>query len=252
MIEHCPIPNDIIKDLCFQLREMGVNGFLYGITSNVNRGQNHPFKKLEKRLPLVMAQARHAVFSDEKTRIINDTYLKIFARNDECFFERKVLGPNLWRQPDKNQPQLVKLLQENNINSRVAWFFPSKYHDSWVNFFMLHSSLSDHEMKEFLSVNSDRIQRILDVYSVFFASEYSHQLNPIDNLSCITETSKKVLQMAAEGVSSQYIAKELYLSERGVNYHIDRMKVLFGAKNRVQLISRAFQMGILNPMQPPL
>lgn len=214
-------------------------------------GQIHPFKKLEKRLPLEMANVQYAIFSDERTRHYRDAYLKVFARHDECYFEKKVAGPNIWRQPDSSQVQLVNLLKDNEINSRVAWLLPSKFHPSWMNMFMLHSSLTDHELKTAIDQNREKIDRLLQVYAEFFSSKYIHLLNPIVNFNCLTTTSIKILQLAAEGTSSPDIAKSLYLTERGVNYHIDRMKVLFGAKNRVQLISRAFQMGILNAMAQP-
>lgn len=251
LTENCPIPIDFIKDLMDQLEVLGVNGFIYGTTSDINQGQVHPFRKLEKRLPIKMANCCYGIFSDEGTRIFRDTYLRLFAGNDEGFFEKKVIGPNLWRQPDKGQPLLIKLMEKNGINTRIAWLLPSKFHKSWVNVFILHSSLSQQQMKEALEKHGDKIQRLLEVYSEYFSSKYIHLLNPVTNFKCLTSKSINILQLAAEGTSSPDIAKSLYLTERGVNYHIDRMKVLFGAKNRVQLISRAFQMGILNEMPQP-
>ncbi|ABV36750.1 hypothetical protein Ssed_2141 [Shewanella sediminis HAW-EB3] len=251
LTENCPLSVGIIQDFLASLEALGINGFFYGITSNINLGQVHPFKKLEKRLPLEMAKVHYAVFSDERTRLYRDAYLNVFARHDEYYFEKKVVGPNLWRQPDASQAQLLNLLKDNEINSRVAWLLPSKYHPSWMNMFMLHSSLSDQDLKVAIDENREKIDRLLQVYAEFFSSKYIHLLNPIFNFNCLTTTSIKILKLAAEGTSSPDIAKSLYLTERGVNYHIDRMKVLFGAKNRVQLISRAFQIGILNAMPQP-
>ncbi len=251
LTKNCPLPVSFIHDFLASLEVLEVTGFFYGITSNINLGQVHPFKKLEKRLPLDMAKVQYGIFSDEKTRLYRDAYLNVFARHDECYFKKKVAGPNLWRQPDASQVQLLNLLKDNGIRSRVAWLLPSKYHSSWMNMFMLHSSLSDQDLKVAIDENREKIDRFLQVYAEFFSSKYIHLLNPIFNFNCLTTTSIKILQLAAEGTSSPDIAKSLYLTERGVNYHIDRMKVLFGAKNRAQLISRAFQMGILNAMPQP-
>lgn len=251
MTESCPVPTETVEDLLSQLSVLGVNGFFYGIGANPNPGQDHPYKKLEKRLPLKMAKVRYAIFSDEKIRRLRDTYLKVFARHDECYFEKKAMGPNLWRQPDSTQHQLIKLLKESDINSRVIWLLPTKYHKSWVNTFMLYSSLSDKEMKAAIDDNSDKINRLLELYGEYFSSKYIHLLNPVYNFHCMTPTSKTILEMAAEGVSTQRIAKALFLSERGVIYHLDKMKVIFGANNRAQLVSRAFQMGIMNALESP-
>lgn len=250
MTENCPLPDGMVKDLLEALAPIGVQGFFYGVTTDVTNIRVHSFRKLYKRLPLEMARARYAVFSDERTRLYRDSYLRVFARHDPCYFERKRMGPNLWRAPGKGQQQLQKLMEEFNIRSRVAWLLPCRYHPGWICVFLLHSSLADDEIKSALLDHQEGLERRLRVFSDSLASQWIHRLNPIYNFNCITEKGLEVLRLAAEGLPSQQIAQQLCLTERGVNYHIDRMKGLFGAKNRVQLISRGFQMGILNSPPP--
>jgi len=245
MTEYFSEPDAIIDDLLSHLAVLGVNGFSYAIAANPNSEPKNTFKKLQKRHPQNMSQIRYLLISDEKTRRFRDSYLNFFARNDRSFFEIQVMGPNLWAQPESSRQQLISLLNENQIKSRVKWLLPNRFNKSWVSFFMLHSSLNDTEMKDSLHHNKDKIQRILEVYSEYFASKYIHELNPVYNFDCLKKTSKTILHMAADGMSTQSIADELYLSERGVIYHLDRMKELLDAKNRVQLISRAYQMGML-------
>ncbi|USD37483.1 LuxR C-terminal-related transcriptional regulator [Ferrimonas sp. SCSIO 43195] len=250
MTENCPLPDGVVGDLMDLLAPLGVQGFFYGITTDVTNTQIHSFRKLHKRLPLEMARARYAVFSDERTRLYRDTYLRVFARHDPCYFERKRMGPNLWRQPAEDQEQLKRLLEEFNIRSRVAWLLPCRYHPGWISVFLLHSSLPEGELKAALSAHQVSLERGLRVFSDSLASQWIQRLNPIYNFRCITDKGLEVLRLAAEGMASQSIARKLCLTERGVNYHIDRMKALFGAKNRAQLISRGFQMGILNSPPP--
>ncbi|WP_299805313.1 helix-turn-helix transcriptional regulator [uncultured Shewanella sp.] len=71
------------------------------------------------------------------------------------------------------------------------------------------------------------------------------QLNPITNYNCLSDKSMQVLQLTEVGLSSDEIGERLVISESGVNYHQNKLKELFNAKNRVQLISFAHTLGEL-------
>ena len=72
MTEACSVPTEIIEDMLSLLAVLGRNGFFYGIGPNPNPGQDHP-------------------------------YLKVLVRYNECYFEKKAMGPNLWRQMGATQ-----------------------------------------------------------------------------------------------------------------------------------------------------
>ncbi|MGS0681972.1 helix-turn-helix transcriptional regulator [Shewanella sp. 125m-7] len=62
-------------------------------------------------------------------------------------------------------------------------------------------------------------------------------------------TSKKlqeVIRLTALGFSSIEIAKVLYLTPRGVEYHIKNAKDYFGANNKTHLIYLAIKRGWIN------
>lgn len=56
---------------------------------------------------------------------------------------------------------------------------------------------------------------------------------------------RRVLVLLANGDSTEEIAVELGYCERNIKYYIMRMKLKLNAKNRVHIVSRAYQEGIL-------
>lgn len=66
-----------------------------------------------------------------------------------------------------------------------------------------------------------------------------------------SEIEAEILQGIARGASSTDLANELYLSRQGVDYHVLRLQRKFEAKNRPELISRAYAAGVLDPQNWP-
>jgi DNA-binding CsgD family transcriptional regulator len=67
----------------------------------------------------------------------------------------------------------------------------------------------------------------------------------------ISEIDAKILQGIAAGVSTADLARQLYLSRQGVEYHIHRMLRNFKAPNRPALVSRAYELGLLTAANWP-
>lgn len=62
----------------------------------------------------------------------------------------------------------------------------------------------------------------------------------------ITPREREVMILVAEGKTSTVIAKELGLSARTVNQHIENVAVKLGTKNRVQTAAEAIRFGLLH------
>lgn len=62
----------------------------------------------------------------------------------------------------------------------------------------------------------------------------------------ITPREREVMNLVAEGKTSAVIAKELVLSARTVNQHIENVAVKLGTKNRVQTAAEAVRFGLLD------
>ncbi|WP_228447486.1 helix-turn-helix transcriptional regulator [Streptomyces paludis] len=60
------------------------------------------------------------------------------------------------------------------------------------------------------------------------------------------EAEAKILEGLAAGASTVQLASQLYLSCKGVEYHVSAMLRRLGVPNRPALVSRAYAMGILN------
>lgn len=56
---------------------------------------------------------------------------------------------------------------------------------------------------------------------------------------------RRILEPAAQGLSTREIAHELHHSEQAVTYHLGHMMKRFGAPNRTALIARVVQRGVV-------
>lgn len=63
----------------------------------------------------------------------------------------------------------------------------------------------------------------------------------------LTPQQEKVLVLAASGATDREIATTLYLSESTVRFHLQRLKVLLGARSKTQVITEAFRRELIRP-----
>lgn len=63
----------------------------------------------------------------------------------------------------------------------------------------------------------------------------------------LTPQQEKVLMLAASGATDREIATTLYLSESTVRFHLQRLKVLLGARSKTQVIAEAFRRDLIQP-----
>lgn len=175
-------------------------------------------------------------------------YLSHFAASDDGYFEKQALGLNLLRNADmstaKGQQQ-QRLRDEYGIKSWGAWRFPIKYNPNWEAVYVFFSDREPDELKKGLQAAQEEIDHQLLLYSSLFNDQCIAQLNPITNFNCLSAKTMQVLQLTAQGYSSDEIGEKLTISESGVNYHQNRLKELFNAKNRAQLVSAAHTLGVL-------
>ncbi len=63
----------------------------------------------------------------------------------------------------------------------------------------------------------------------------------------LSEREVEVLQLMAQGLSNQEIAKELYLSSTTVKTHVSHILTKLGVRDRVQAVVEAYDSGIVAP-----
>ena len=68
-----------------------------------------------------------------------------------------------------------------------------------------------------------------------------------DAIGDLSEREVEVLQLMAQGMSNQEIAKDLYLSSTTVKTHVSHILTKLGVRDRVQAVVEAYDSGIVAP-----
>jgi len=244
----CDIDPKYISFVREYLADYGITEFFYGITIKTKPTTKERFKKLRQRVPNEMLKARYMLCSSKTIMEYRHHYLSHFAASDDGYFEKQKLGLNLLKNADittKKGQQLQRLRDEYGFKSWGAWRFPIKHNPNWEAVYVFFSDLEQEALKEILQAHKEQIEHQLQLYSSFFNEQCIAQLNPITNFNCLSPKTMEVLQLTAQGFSSEEIGEHLVISESGVNYHQNRLKELFNAKNRAQLVSAAHTLGVL-------
>ncbi|RTR33596.1 helix-turn-helix transcriptional regulator [Shewanella atlantica] len=245
----CDIDPEHIRLASEFLAEQGVTEFFYGITTKTLMPATNEFKKLRRRMPKEMLKARYGIYSSDNIRIFRHRYLQHFASSDEAYFDKNLPGPNIWRDPDYSGAkgeQFKRLMDEYGIVSRALWLLPVKYNPDWYAVFVLFSPLDKSTLSRNIITNREQINYQLQLYSSLFNEQCIAQLNPISNFNCLSPKALQVLELTAQGFSCEEIGEKLVMTESGVHYHQNRLKELFNAKNRAQLVSFAHSLGVLD------
>lgn len=136
--------------------------------------------------------------------------------------------------------------QENNVNSTLVIPLYSSRHKSWKLRMLIHSRLDNKSFSKELHQQSGAFRN--EVRHLYFElmEQFEDRLNPFYlDKSHIHTKAIQSLQLLAEGYSTKVISGKLHLTEKGVEYHLKTMRSRLGAQNRTQLVSRAYELGLL-------
>jgi DNA-binding CsgD family transcriptional regulator len=61
----------------------------------------------------------------------------------------------------------------------------------------------------------------------------------------LTARETRILQLIAEGMSDAAVAKELSISPKTVNYHVENIKRQFAVPTRIQAVVKAMRMKVI-------
>lgn len=83
------------------------------------------------------------------------------------------------------------------------------------------------------------------IYSLWLAFECKKfNLYHVRGIFC--QNAIYIAKLMAEGFSTKVMAEKLHISRSGVEYHIEAMRQILGAKNRGNLIAELFRKGIID------
>jgi DNA-binding NarL/FixJ family response regulator len=63
----------------------------------------------------------------------------------------------------------------------------------------------------------------------------------------LTPQQERVLELAAEGLTSTEIGQRLFISESTVRFHIQKLKAKLGGRTRAELVAKAIRIGVIAP-----
>jgi DNA-binding NarL/FixJ family response regulator len=78
-----------------------------------------------------------------------------------------------------------------------------------------------------------------------FARRPSHVHPSLAELGHLTEREREVFQLVAHGLSNGEIARELFISPATAKTHVSRVMMKLGARDRAQLVARAYESGFV-------
>lgn len=62
----------------------------------------------------------------------------------------------------------------------------------------------------------------------------------------LSERELKILSLVAEGFSDAEIGRMMNLSPKTINYHVEKVKTMFGVKTRIQAVVTAMRSGYIH------
>ncbi|SMQ86184.1 DNA-binding response regulator, NarL/FixJ family, contains REC and HTH domains [Devosia lucknowensis] len=68
---------------------------------------------------------------------------------------------------------------------------------------------------------------------------------PVPTASLLTPRERQVMELSAEGLTSEGVANRLGMSARTVNQHLDNVSAKLGTRNRVHTVAEAIRRGLL-------
>jgi len=88
---------------------------------------------------------------------------------------------------------------------------------------------------------------------VVFDADIAQQLLPVDDggrgaetaVESLTPREREVLQLVAEGLTNKAIARQLYISDHTVKFHMNTVMSKLGAQSRTDAVVRATRLGLI-------
>ncbi|WP_028111187.1 helix-turn-helix transcriptional regulator [Ferrimonas kyonanensis] len=230
----------LLSECCRTLATLGVIGVCFsgrpfcGARDWLNTDPGTLFKRSQ--LLSRNASVAHPGWVNE----LQAQYLKAGAAQDPNFLRCLQLhAPFLFRLVPGSKT--ARLFAQHHVASIVHWPVRRYSRPGWCGAFIL---LFGTPAPTAVLENAE-LDRYLSRLQLSMLEQNKQQFNPFRQLGAFNPTSLRVLELVAQGLPTKAIAKQIHLSERGVDYHLEALKQKLGANNRVHLIHLAHQFDLV-------
>jgi DNA-binding NarL/FixJ family response regulator len=93
-------------------------------------------------------------------------------------------------------------------------------------------------------------RRLLDTFATHFGDAAADGRSADPRLDTLTDREREILVAIGRGWTNREIAERLVLSESTVKTHVGRVLAKIGARDRVQAVIFAYDLGLTRPHQP--
>ncbi|QIZ76467.1 response regulator transcription factor [Ferrimonas lipolytica] len=238
----------LMNELSKLAQQSGFDGFCFSIRPIESLNPLPDIKRLSKLFRNYAARQKHLVYWDDRSKAIREDYYRTVSKID-VESHNNSLGFNLWlgkSHSTKNAERIAYFKEKHGLTCVVNFRVELAGIEGWHGVFNLFSSEEPSKVQSLLSSNESHLAWQLQLYSSHLCQLYMPQLNPIANFECLSEKSFNIIELMADDYNNAQIASTLHLSERGVSYHIDRLKQVFNVRSRTALISKIYRFGLLS------
>lgn len=249
----------LIADLSEKISSYGVVSFEFSvdldpeltISQDIASLNPNPSKSplIHKKTLSYLKKMQVHISSDDGYLSFNEHYLATYAKRDTDIidFIKSMPGYFLFSSPkdETNLSQNFRRLMANRgYQSRMGWTFPVEQQRPWMGVYILALDTCQADTQLTLIKRGQELSRLLKEFQDKFIENHSEKLNPWVNQKWVNQKGIAIIQMLAQGASTDEIGQSLNLTKRGIDYHVEVLKEKFNAKNRAQLVSRAHDLGL--------
>ncbi|CAM3613803.1 response regulator transcription factor [Parendozoicomonas haliclonae] len=118
-------------------------------------------------------------------------------------------------------------------------------HD-WKLRIVLHSVMHNSELEPWLRKEKYFFSKEIRHLYLELMDQYAEQLKPLNSQELhMHPQARRIIELLAEGYSTKAIANKINLTEKGVDYHLNNLRIKLEAKNRTHLVSQAYRLGVI-------
>jgi Response regulator containing a CheY-like receiver domain and an HTH DNA-binding domain len=206
--------------------------------------------------PLLREGISNILADDEDIQVISNVsnLLDLVQACEECKLDVLLLDVDL---QGLNLTKILQLLKRNK-HAKVILIINGSYNEntlvnairSGVRGYLLKNADSYRLIKAIKAVDDGELwverKMMVKVLDSFSSPRRGRRKKGEEPIYDLTETEAKIVKLVLTGLSNKDIAKDLYLSEKTVKFHLYKIFKKLSVKNRSELILYGFRNGLVS------